>query len=269
MLLGLVRPSAGSATVLGEPIDGERGYLARVGALVEAPAFVPALSARTNLLAMARLRGLDERRVTDVLDVVGLGGRAHEPVRRFSLGMKQRLGIATALLPDPELLVLDEPTNGLDPSGVVEIRRLLAELGREGRTVVVSSHVLAEIQAVCHHLVMVRFGDLLYSGPVSALLARAGAHVELRPEIATDLPRLESALVAGGRQVESADGIVRVAADAGEGARLNRIAASVGITLTEIRPGRTNLEEVFLQMTEQPDSPAAASASPRSAGEDR
>ena len=129
MLLGLVRPTEGEATVLGASIRSPERYAARVGALVEGPAFVPALSARANLRSLAELRGLPSSRVGEVLEVVGLAGRDREPVRNFSLGMKQRLGIAFALLPDPELLVLDEPTNGLDPAGIVEIRELLRSLG--------------------------------------------------------------------------------------------------------------------------------------------
>ncbi len=140
LLLGLIRPSGGSATVMDLPISHPRAYASRVGALIESPAFVPSLSARANLRSLARLRGISNARVEAVLDLVGLKDRAGDPAKQFSLGMKQRLGIAAALLPDPELLVLDEPTNGLDPAGIVEIRDLLRSLGDDGRTVIVSSH---------------------------------------------------------------------------------------------------------------------------------
>ncbi|HWS34738.1 MAG TPA: ATP-binding cassette domain-containing protein, partial [Actinoplanes sp.] len=194
MLLGLIRPSAGDAAVLGEPIGSPQRYLGRVGALVENPAFVPGLSARANLMSLARLRGLPNARVDAVLQTVGLTGRDREPVKRYSLGMKQRLGIAAALLPDPALLILDEPTNGLDPSGIVEIRSLLAQLGTAGRTVVVSSHLLSEIEAICEHLVVIRFGELLYSGPITGLLNSDSQHVDLRAEHDADTDSLVQAL---------------------------------------------------------------------------
>ena len=127
---------------------------------------------RTNLRSLARLRGISNRRVDEVLDLVGLRDRSREPSKRFSLGMKQRLGIAAALLPDPELLVLDEPTNGLDPAGIVEIRLLLRQLADEGRTVVVSSHLLSEIETACDALVMIRCGELLLSGPLDRLVSQ-------------------------------------------------------------------------------------------------
>jgi ABC-2 type transport system ATP-binding protein len=161
MLLGLIRPTSGTATVLGLPITSPAKYAGRVGALVESPAFVSGLSARANLVSLARLRRLPLSRVDEVLSIVGLTGRDKESVGNFSLGMKQRLGIAAALLPDPELLVLDEPTNGLDPAGIVEIRGLLRSLGEAGRTVVVASHLLAEVQLACDYLVVVRFGELI------------------------------------------------------------------------------------------------------------
>ena len=146
MLLGLVAPTSGEAQVLGQDIADPSRYAARVGALVESPAFIPVLSARANLLSLARLRGLQASRVSEVLEVVGLTGREREPVRRFSLGMKQRLGIAAALLKAPRLLILDEPSNGLDPAGIRDVRELVRRLGADGRTTVfLSSHLLAEV----------------------------------------------------------------------------------------------------------------------------
>lgn len=259
MLLGLVRPTSGHAEVLGEPISAPGRYAHRVGALVESPAFVPGLSARANLVSLARLRGLPTSRVAEVLDVVGLTGREHEPVRRYSLGMKQRLGIAAALLPDPELLILDEPTNGLDPAGIVEIRTLLQGLGRSGRTVLVSSHLMAEIEAACDWVVVIRFGTLVFSGPIGELLARAGAHVDIRAEHAADHPRLMAALDAGGWSVTGHGDVLRVSADGSRAAELNRAAASAGITLAGIATVQDSLEQVFLQMTGQTDGELAAS----------
>ncbi|WP_458248478.1 ABC transporter ATP-binding protein [Streptomyces sp. MAI_2237] len=250
MLLGLISPTSGTAEVLGEPISAPGRYLNRVGALVENPAFVPGLSARVNLMSLAGLRGLPASRVDEVLQIVGLNGRDAEPVKRFSLGMKQRLGIAAALLPDPELLILDEPTNGLDPSGIVEIRGLLADLARAGRTVIVSSHLLAEIETVCDFLVVIRFGHLIYSGPVTDLLARASRRIEIAAEHARDTSSLRALLTADGWQVQhTSEGRLSVVADERQGADLNRLAARGGITLASMTPVRGSLEEIFLEMT--------------------
>jgi ABC-2 type transport system ATP-binding protein len=260
MLLHLIRPTHGHATVLGAPIHEPAAYLHSVGALIENPAFVPSLSARRNLRSLARLRGLPEARVDHVLARVGLEGRDAEPVKDFSLGMKQRLGIAAALLPDPRLLILDEPTNGLDPAGIVEVRALLRELADEGRTVVVSSHLLAEIQAICDHVVVIRFGELLFSGPIDDLLTRARSHVDLAPEHRADLRRLVDALQQARWPVEvDGDvGSVRVAAEAADGPRLNRLAADVGIVLAHLVPTSDTLEDVFLTMTGSDDGELAA-----------
>ncbi|WP_369070416.1 ABC transporter ATP-binding protein [Kineococcus terrestris] len=260
LLLGLVRPTSGGAAVLGHPVAAPVAYAGRVGALIESPAFVPGLSARANLLSLAHLRRVGRERVEEVLEVVGLAGREREPVRRFSLGMKQRLGIAAALLPDPELLVLDEPTNGLDPAGVVEVRALLRRLADEGRTVVVSSHLLSEIESVCTHLVVVRFGELLFSGPVGELLARADAHVDALPEHPGDLERLRAALAAAGWDAVPAGEGLRVHAGPEAAADVNRAAAAAGVVLRGLSAGREGLEAVFLRMTGADADLAAARA---------
>ena len=231
------------------PISDPRAYASRIGALVESPAFVPSLSARTNLRSLARLRGISNARVEEVLDVVGLRDRSKEPAKRFSLGMKQRLGIAAALLPDPELLVLDEPTNGLDPAGIVEIRELLRAIGDDGRTVVVSSHLLGEIEAACDSLAMIRYGELLYSGPLDDLVAQAGECIETVPEFPGDTGRLGELLAAKGWKTTVHDEDVRVSAPASAAAAVNRAAAEAGITLSALRPHAASLEEIFLRMT--------------------
>jgi ABC-2 type transport system ATP-binding protein len=249
LLMGLIRPTSGSARVFDLPISDPRKYARRIGALIENPAFIPSLSARTNLRSLARLRGISKARVDEVLDVVGLLNRSDEPAKRFSLGMKQRLGIAAALLPDPELLVLDEPTNGLDPAGIVEIRELLRGLGDEGRTVVVSSHLLSEIEAACDTLAVIRYGELLYSGPLSDLVGQAGECIETVPEHLHDVARLGELLASKGWKTTVHDEDVRVSAPASASADVNRAAAEAGITLSALRPHAVSLEEIFLRMT--------------------
>jgi ABC-2 type transport system ATP-binding protein len=253
ILLGLIRPTSGTASVLGSTIGNPERYAERVGVLIESPAFIPGLSARANLASLAHLRRLPLERVDAVLAQVGLAGRDREPVRRFSLGMKQRLGIAAALLPDPELLILDEPTNGLDPAGIVEIRLLLRELGQQGRTVVVSSHQLAEIEAVCDHLVIIRFGELVFSGPMADVLKRTRQHIDITAEHATQHESLHGALVAGGWSVTPIEGGLRVGAGAPRAADLNRAATAAGVTLSRLTVVQDNLEEIFLEMTGRDD----------------
>lgn len=250
-LLGLLRPTSGEATVLGHPISTPRAYASEVGVMIEGPAFIGGLSARANLTSLARLHGTPQRRVDEVLGQVGLLGRDREPVRRFSLGMKQRLGIAAALLNDPALLILDEPTNGLDPAGMVEIRQLLRDLARESRTVIVSSHLLSELEAICDHLVIIRFGELLFSGPMREMLARTRAHIDIVPEHDADTDRLAAALASAGWQVSTVRDGLRVVAAADRAAELNRAAAAAGITLRQIVVVQDSLEELFLEMTEK------------------
>jgi ABC-2 type transport system ATP-binding protein len=249
LLLGLIRPTSGTATVFDSPISNPRAYAARVGALIENPAFVPSVSARANLRSLARLRGISNARVDEVLDIVGLLGRGRDPARRFSLGMKQRLGIAAALLPNPELLVLDEPTNGLDPAGILEIRTLLRRLADQGRTVIVSSHLLSEIEAACDTLAVIHSGGLLFSGPLADLIAQAGECIEAIPEHPDDVRPLADALSARGWKTTAPDGKVLVTAPASRSADVNREAAEAGITLRSLRPLEAGLEEIFLRMT--------------------
>jgi ABC-2 type transport system ATP-binding protein len=170
LLLGLIRPDAGSATILGHPLTDALDYLPSVGALIEAPAFYPGLSARTNLDVLARLGGYPSSRVREVLDQVELSDRARDQVSSYSLGMKQRLGVAIALLPDPDLLILDEPANGLDPLGIIATRELLRRLREQGKTIFLSSHMLGELEQVADWLVMLHHGKVLYQGSARAFL---------------------------------------------------------------------------------------------------
>jgi ABC-2 type transport system ATP-binding protein len=248
-LLGLIRPTRGSATVFGHPITSPKRYASSVGTMIESPAFVASISARANLISLAHLHGTSMRRVDEVLAQVGLAGRDREPVRRFSLGMKQRLGIAAALLTDPDLLILDEPTNGLDPAGIVEIRELLRAIARDGRTVIVSSHLLSELEAICDHLVIIRFGKLLFAGPMAEMLKRTREHIDIAPEHESDTEPLAAALRDSAWEVVPADIGLRVIAGSDQAAALNRAAAAAGVTLSRLVVAQDSLEELFLEMT--------------------
>lgn len=258
MLLGLIRPTSGHGEVLGHSISHPVRYASRVGALIESPAFLATVSARSNLDSIARLRGIRKGRVAEVLDTVGLSDRADSPVREYSLGMKQRLGIAMALLPDPEVLMLDEPTNGLDPAGVVEIRALIRRLGDEGRTVLVSSHLLSEIEAAADHLLVIRFGKLLFSGPLATLLAEEHRFVDVEPEDPEDLVALAGHLRERGFDAHPEGSLLRVEIDLPRSGELNRVAFEVGILLRRLEPRSETLEDIFLRMTEPSQDPALA-----------
>lgn len=250
VLLGLIRPTSGSAEVLGNSIRHPAAYAGRVGAMIEGPAFVGGLSGLDNLRSLAALRGVGRQRIEEVLDTVGLSGRERDRAGSYSLGMKQRLGIAAALLTDPELLVLDEPTNGLDPAGIVEIRELLRRLGDEGRTVIVSSHLLNEIQAACDRLVVIRSGRLLFAGELGDLMRRALQYVIVMPDAMEDLEGLAAAYGGRGWALAREPGGLRLEIGAELAAEANRIAIGEGIVLRELRPVHESLEGLFLRMTE-------------------
>jgi ABC-2 type transport system ATP-binding protein len=254
VLLGLIAASSGTGTVLGEPIEHPERFAGRVGALIENPAIVGSLTGRDNLRSLAALRGLPASRIDAVIETVGLTGRDGDRASTYSLGMKQRLGIAAALLPDPELLVLDEPTNGLDPAGIVEIRTLLKSLAAGGRTVVVSSHLLAEIQTMADELVIIRLGRLVYAGSLAGLMSRAVERVIAAPELAEDMPRLIGLVEARGWSWELADDQLTVAMPAERSADLNRAAADAGVVLRVVSPRQDTLEQVFLDLTGATDA---------------
>ncbi len=245
MLLGLVRPSSGSGRVLGHELSRPQDYLPDVGALIEAPAFYPGLSGRANLRVLATLGATPVVRVAEVLERVGLAERADDAYKTYSLGMKQRLGIAAALLPRPRLLVLDEPANGLDPQGIRDMRGLLRSLAGDGPTVLVSSHLLGEVQQACDWLVMVEAGQLVWSGPTAQLLT--GSEAVLGCEHAGDLPRLAALLESRALQVRRVDDRLHAGPLTGDDVLpgLNRAAAEVGITLSELRRQSATLEDQY------------------------
>ena len=182
--------------MLGAPLDDPGSYLGRVGALIEGPAFYPGLTGAQNLAVLATAAGHDPAQIPGLLELVGLAARADDRVRGYSFGMKQRLGIAAALLGDPRLLILDEPINGLDPAGVHEMRGLIGRLASGERTVLVSSHVLAELEQVCDWLIVIDDGRLVFQGPAAELLDRSGASLVVAPEHPGDLERLRGVLAA-------------------------------------------------------------------------
>ena len=184
MLLGLITPTGGTGEILGESIKHPEKYLPRVGAMIEGPAFYPALSGKENLNVLATLGGFSTDRVQGLLEQVGLGDRGKSKFKTYSLGMKQRLGIAAALLPNPKLLMLDEPTNGLDPEGIQEVRALLRSLANDGTSVFVSSHLLSELELISDYLVMLRKGEVVFTGKMSGLMRCAWRSMASRPKFA-------------------------------------------------------------------------------------
>jgi ABC-2 type transport system ATP-binding protein len=252
MLLGLVTPTEGAGAVLGTPLGDPASYLGQVGALIEGPAFYPGLSGAQNLAVLATAAGHDPAGIAGLLELVGLAARADDRVRGYSFGMKQRLGIAAALLGDPRLLILDEPINGLDPAGVHEMRGLIGRLAGGERTVLVSSHVLAELEQVCDWLIMIDGGRLVFQGPAAELPDSAGASIVVAPEHADDLDRLRGVLAAEGHEGRAREAHLEIALDGAEprrlAAALNRAAGTGGIVLAELRVARASLEDRYLTM---------------------
>jgi ABC-2 type transport system ATP-binding protein len=252
MILGLATPDAGRALIGGRTY-AELGWpLREVGALLDAGDVHPGLTAEHHLLALARANALDRSRVAEVLDVVGLASAARKRTGTFSLGMGQRLGIAAALLGDPAVVLFDEPTNGLDPDGIRWFRHLARGLAAEGRTVLLSSHLLGEAALTVDHLVVIGRGRLIDELSMDELAARSPARVRVRAA-AGDLPRLAGALRAAGMAVaEDADGALTVSGGPGAGAGAEEVAglaAAAGVVLHELSPQRASLEDVFMELT--------------------
>ena len=258
LLLGLVHPTGGTARVLGESIQHPDRYLRRVGALIESPSFYPALSGRRNLEVLTRLGRIDRSRISEVLALVELTERANDRVKTYSLGMKQRLGVAAALLPDPELVILDEPTNGLDPAGIREMRSVMRGLADRGITVLVSSHLLREIEAICDHLMMIDHGRIVFQGPIGGLLDAQRTGLIATPEHSGDLEKLVALCIAAGKTARIDGDVLRVTAEEDWAPELNRLAFGAGITLRGLEVTRATLEEAFFAITDAADTQAAA-----------
>jgi len=247
MLLGLIRPTSGTASVLGRS-PGNPESLARVGALVESPAFYPYLSGLDNLRVVARYAGVPKERIGEVFDLVDLTDRARDRFSTYSLGMKQRLGVAAALLKDPELLILDEPTNGLDPAGMADMRALIRRLGSGERTVLLSSHQLGEVEQICDRVGVISRGHLIAESTVEELRGKGALLVGAKP---LDRAREHVEQLLGAERVEVLDGTLRLDADPAIAGRINRELVGAGVEVTELRPIERTLEEVFLEMTDQ------------------
>ena len=252
MLLALARPTAGRIEILGIPSSHPEDYLPRVGALIEGPAFYPGLTARRNLAVLAALGGIDSRRIDPLLAQVGLQGREGDAVKTYSQGMRQRLGIAAALLPSPALLILDEPTNGLDPAGIQEIRQLLRDLREQGITILMSSHLLAEVEQIADWIILLNQGKVAYQGRMDALLKGQQTALIVGAATADELRII--AAVAREEQFESelGDGQLRVLAPASFAGTLNQRALEAGAVITDLHVERNSLEETFFSLTEQP-----------------
>jgi ABC-2 type transport system ATP-binding protein len=249
MLLGLITPTSGSAKVLGESVSHPEKYLSFVGAMIEGPAFYPALSGAENLRVLATLGGFPIERVEELITLVGLNGRGDDKYKTYSLGMKQRLGIAAALLPNPALLILDEPTNGLDPEGIQEVRDLLKKLASEGTTVFVSSHLLSEIEIISEHIVMLRKGEVVFAGAIEELLMNQKPTIIVRTENPDDLEKIAAIATNEGHKVSLRGGEAHIEGPHEWAPYLNKKAFDAGITLAQLTPTLPNLEETFFEMT--------------------
>jgi ABC-2 type transport system ATP-binding protein len=247
MLLGLIRPTSGEVRLFGRP----PGRLDGVGALIEGPAFYPYLSGRDNLRVMARHAGVPSGRIAAVLDQVDLTTRAGDRYATYSLGMKQRLGVAAALLKDPRLVVLDEPTNGLDPAGMADMRLLIRRLGAAGCTVLLSSHLMTEVQELCDRVGVIAKGRLVAESTVAELCGEPGLRLVATP-LAAAAARAEGLL--GAEAVQIVEGGLRLAVPPARAAEVNAALVGAGIAVSELRTEERSLEDAFFALTGADDA---------------
>jgi ABC-type multidrug transport system ATPase subunit len=245
MLVGLIRPTSGTATVAGHA-PGSPAGLARIGSLIESPGFYPYLSGRENLRVVADLASVSQRRVDEVLDIVELSSRAGRKFGTYSTGMKQRLGVAASLLKDPELLILDEPSNGLDPQGMAEMRKLIKDIGQGDRTVLLSSHLLGEVEQICDRVGVISNGKLVRQSTVQDLIGEEGVLVRAQP---LDRAQQVLATMFGSDAISRQDGALHLKVKPEQSTEINRQLVSAGIGVSELRPFERSLEEVFFQLT--------------------
>jgi ABC-2 type transport system ATP-binding protein len=267
MALGLIAPTGGSVEVLGQDIGLHLSdVLPRVGALVETPALYTYMSGRNNLRTIASaLGGIPDSHIDAILDVVGLRDRQKDRVRTYSLGMKQRLGVAMALLHNPDLLILDEPANGLDPAGIVEIRDLMRALAAQGKTVFISSHVLTEVQQICTRVAIINNGRLVTESTVEALTQTQGGYVVKVREVAEALALVKAQPWGSSAQID-ANGYLLTPSPDGEGRSLNLFLSQAGHAPDLIMEQSESLEDVFLRLTGAAPNGATATTTTPTAG---
>lgn len=250
MILGLVRPTAGSIRVLGKDMDNSNrlSVLRQVGSLIESPSYYGHLTGEENLRIVQTLRGIPEKNIREVLQIVRLDGQREKKVAHYSLGMKQRLGLAAALLGYPKLLILDEPTNGLDPAGIQEMRELICDLpGRFGMTVVVSSHLLSEIDQMANHVAIIREGELVFQDSLDALHGRSRHHLALRT---TNNTVARSLLAEQSVPCEEENGYLILPILSDEvAAKLTRFLADSRLGIVRLEERQKSLEDIFLDLT--------------------
>ena len=260
MILGLIRPTRGTVVIAGEELTRNSAVVSEnIGAIIENPAFYPHMTGRDNLRALSLTAGkIDEERIETLLKLVNMADRADKKYKTFSLGMKQRLGIAATLLSDPAIVILDEPTNGLDPAGQREIREIIPRLGEEGHAVLLASHMLHEVEQVSDRIAIVRKGKLIREGNVEELLQDTGyieivvqpAEIEIATQALEQMPWVEKVTVE--------DGMLRVVAMDDTGSAINRALVERGIFLSTLTPKRESLEDLFLDLTEDDATPMAS-----------
>ncbi len=254
MILGLIRPTAGNVELYGHDVQREPGIVAKsAGAIIENPAFYPYLSGRDNLRAFGKALGnVSDDRVDELLQLVRMNERAGDKYKTYSLGMKQRLGIALTLLQNPGLIILDEPTNGLDPAGQREIRDFIPELARRGHAVLLASHLLNEVEHVSDRVIIIRRGEMIQQGRVRDLVQKGGV-IEVRVEPQEVTPAVETIRRIGGvTNIQPGDqnGDIIVSAEPQVGRDINRALAGVGIWAAAVAPRANTLENIFLELTE-------------------
>ncbi|HET9323397.1 MAG TPA: ABC transporter ATP-binding protein [Gaiellaceae bacterium] len=245
LILGLARPTSGRATVAGRLYRDLDAPVRQVGAVLETSSYHPGRSGRNHLRVLASASGIPRSRVEEVLELVAMRDAAKRRLKGYSLGMRQRLGLAAALLGDPEVLVLDEPANGLDPAGIRWLRDLLRSLAQRGRTVLVSSHLLAEMEQIADDVIVIHRGKFVAQASIAELASRAATSVRVRSPQAN---RLHELLTADGIRVETLDGSTLAVREA-TSERVGEIAAANGVVLHELTPETATLEETFLELT--------------------
>ena len=247
VILGVVNPSGGDFRWFDGNTDTHQA-LKKVGAIIERPNFYPYMSAEKNLELVCKIKGVPRTKIREKLELVGLWDRKDSKFSTFSLGMKQRLAIASALLNDPEILILDEPTNGLDPQGIHQIREIIKKIAAQGTTILLASHLLDEVEKVCSHVVILRRGEKLYAGPVDGMMASHG-FFELRSR---DMESLQSALLEDGsfgKVVHQNGTITAYPTEEMDPGNLNRLLFDKGVVLTQLIKRKASLEEQFLTLT--------------------